>query len=394
MNLIFFDGNSHNSLLPLTYTRPVAALRVGILTIEEKWKKFLVCENTSYLTPDYLSEKYKLKKDSVNLLINGAACPNINSVQLVKELELNQAVYFKDNLIAIALDAESLDSFKLGQVKATKIFQLNELNFISCVPDIFLLNDAELRSDFNLITKGRKSRILSNTNTIIGDVSQIFMEEGAVCEASILNCKTGPIYIGKNSEIMEGTVIRGPLALCEHAQIKLATKIYGATTVGPHCRVGGEINNSVLLAYSNKGHDGFLGNSVIGEWCNLGADTNNSNLKNNYGDVKIWDYEHGHMKNTGLQFCGLIMGDHSKSGINTMFNTGTTVGVCANIFGGGFPPSYVPSFSWGGSDGFEEYKLDKAFEVATKVMERRQCRLCTEDQNILQNVKLLNGYIK
>lgn len=392
MNLIFFDGKSHNSLLPLTYTRPVAALRVGILTIEEKWKKFLVCENTSYLTPDYLSEKYKLKKDSVNLLINGAACPNVNSVQLVKELELNQAVYFKDNLIAIALDAESLDSFKLSQVKATKIFQLNELNFISCVPDIFLLNDAELRSDFNLITKGRKSRILSNTNTIIGDVSQIFMEEGAVCEASILNCKTGPIYIGKNSEIMEGTVIRGPLALCEFAQIKLATKIYGATTVGPHCRVGGEINNSVLLAYSNKGHDGFLGNSVIGEWCNLGADTNNSNLKNNYGDVKIWDYEHGHMKSTGLQFCGLIMGDHSKSGINTMFNTGTTVGVCANIFGGGFPPSYVPSFSWGGSDGFEEYKLDKAFEVAERVMERRSQSLSLRDKSMLIEVKKLDGY--
>jgi UDP-N-acetylglucosamine diphosphorylase/glucosamine-1-phosphate N-acetyltransferase len=393
MNLVFFDGNRHKSLLPLTFTRPVAALRVGILTIEEKWKKYLVCENTSYLTQDYLSEKFKLKTDSINILINAAVCPNMEAVQLIKNLKLNEAIYCKEELIAICVDSNGLDTFNHGEVKVLKVYQLNEINILNSVPDIFLLNDIELRSDFNLVTKGRTSSPLSKTNTIIGDITQIFIEDDAICEASILNCKTGPIYIGKKAEIMEGTVIRGPLAACEYAQIKLSTKIYGATTIGPHCRVGGEINNSVLLAYSNKGHDGFLGNSIIGEWCNLGADTNNSNLKNNYGEVKIWDYEYRHLKNSGLQFCGLIMGDHSKSGINTMFNTGTTVGVCANIFGGGFPPTYIPSFSWGGAEGLEEFRLNKAFEVAERVMARRNCNFSIEDKKILEQVKALDGCI-
>lgn len=391
MNLVFFDGSGHQALLPLTFTRPVALIRIGVLTIEEKWKNHLVCESVSYLTPEYLSKKYTLKPESVNYLINASACPDRKLALLVKELELNQAVYYQNELIALCVDYSGLEAFKNGQVSALKVFNIDEVNLLKSVPDIFKLNDLELRKDFNLITSGRKSLPVSDTNTVIGDQSQIFIEEGAVCEASILNCKSGPIYIGKDAEIMEGSVVRGPLALCEHAQIKLATKIYGATTIGPHCRVGGEVNNSVMLAYSNKGHDGFLGNSVIGEWCNLGADTNNSNLKNNYGEVKIWDYEHGHMKGTGLQFCGLIMGDHSKSGINTMFNTGTTVGVCANIFGGGFPPSYIPSFSWGGADGFEEFKSDKAFEVAERVMARRNENLTHFDKEILLKVKELDG---
>jgi UDP-N-acetylglucosamine diphosphorylase/glucosamine-1-phosphate N-acetyltransferase len=252
--------------------------------------------------------------------------------------------------------------------------------------DIFSKNGDAIKADFDLITRGRTSQPLSTSNTVIGDAKQIFLEEGAIVEASILNTNAGPIYIAKDSEIMEGSVVRGPFSLGEHAALKLSTKIYGPTTVGPHSKVGGEVNNSVIFAYSNKGHDGFLGNSVIGEWCNLGADTNNSNLKNNYGNVKLYNYAQDKMIDTGLQFCGLIMGDHSKCGINTMFNTGTVVGVGANIFGGGFPPTHIPSFSWGGADGMEEYKFDKMIETANRVYARRNLTVDAVEKDILEKV--------
>ncbi|MCC7050382.1 MAG: GlmU family protein [Bacteroidia bacterium] len=390
MNIIFFDTEGHTNLLPLTYTRPVAKLRIGILTIEEKWLTHLVAENFSYLTQGYLQKKYPIITEEVNWLINATFCPNTQLVQQIKELEIGQAIMYKDKLAACCLRNNEL-SENLSELTFTKIFSTSPGTILNRTPDLFLFNDVELKNDFEILTKNKVSQSLSKTNTIIGNPDLIFLEEGAQCEAAILNTKSGPIYLGKNSEVMEGSAIRGAFALCENAQLKLNTKIYGATTVGPHCKVGGEINNSVILGYSNKAHDGFLGNSVLGEWCNLGADTNNSNLKNNYAEVKLWHYEHHHLQGTGLQFCGLIMGDHSKSGINTMFNTGTTVGVCSNIFGGNFPPAYIPSFAWGGSEKLEPFRIEKAFEIAQRVMERRNITLTETDKAILQKVLELNG---
>ena len=236
-----------------------------------------------------------------------------------------------------------------------------------------------------MITKNRKSQpIPAGVNTV--NQENIFLEEGAKLTFCTLNASTGPIYIGKDAEIMEGCIVRGALAMCDNSVLKLGAKIYGATTIGPHSKVGGEVNNSVLMGYSNKGHDGFLGNSVLGEWCNLGADTNNSNLKNNYAEVRLWDYNTGRFAKTGLQFCGLMMGDHSKCGINTMFNTGTVVGVSANIFGSGFPRNFIPSFSWGGASGFTVYKTNKVFEVANEVMKRRKISFDDIEKRILENV--------
>jgi len=238
--------------------------------------------------------------------------------------------------------------------------------------DIFRKNDIELRKDFRLLTKGRTSAVLSSTNTIIGDY--FFAEEGAQAECCTFSTINGPIYLAANTEVWEGTNIRGPFALCEHSQIKMGTKIYGATTIGPYCRIGGEVNNAVVWGYSSKGHEGYLGNAVIGEWCNIGADSNNSNLKNNYSEVKLWDYSTQNYRGTGLQFCGLIMADHAKCGINTMFNTGTVVGVSANVFDAGYPSKYIPDFSWGGANGMEEYAYDKMMETAGRVVARREHR--------------------
>ena len=254
--------------------------------------------------------------------------------------------------------------------------------------DIFRLNGEVLQSDFVRLTDGKTSAKLNDTNVLIGD--EIFLEEGVAVNGAILNADKGPIYLGKDAEIMEGVTIRGPFSLGDHAVVKMGAKIYGPTTIGPYCKVGGEISNSILQAYSNKGHDGFLGNSVIGEWCNLGADTNSSNLKNNYGEVRVWDYEEAKSISTGLQFCGLIMGDHSKSGINTMFNTGTVVGVCANIFGAQFPPKFIPSFLWGGSGQWDLFKMEKAIEVAEKMMSRRQVTFSSEDEKIFQEILRLS----
>ena len=257
---------------------------------------------------------------------------------------------------------------------------------IDHVWDIFSKNGDAIKQDFDLITKNKTSLHLSKSNTVIGDPKLIFLEEGAIVEASILNTTAGPIYIGKDAEVMEGSMVRGPFALGEHSALKLGTKIYGPTTVGPHSKIGGEVNNSVIFGYSNKGHDGFLGNSVIGEWCNLGADTNNSNLKNNYSSVKLYNYSKKAMLDSGLQFCGLIMGDHSKCGINTMFNTGTVVGVGANIFGGGFPPTHIPSYSWGGADGMMEYQFEKMIETADRVFQRRNLFISELDISILRTI--------
>jgi UDP-N-acetylglucosamine diphosphorylase/glucosamine-1-phosphate N-acetyltransferase len=273
-------------------------------------------------------------------------------------------------------EIEELAGYEVGDVKLLKINNLW---------DIYKINEEALKLDFQLLTKGKTSQPISATNQVLGK-ENIFIEEGATVECATLNAQTGPIYIGKNAQIMEGAMVRGPLAMCENAVLKMGAKIYGATTLGPYCKVGGEVNNSVFFGYSNKGHDGFLGNSVIGEWCNLGADSNNSNLKNNYTEVKLWNYKTEKFEKTGQQFCGLIMGDHSKCGINTMFNTGTVVGVSANIFGSGFPRNFVPSFAWGGASGYSTFKTDKAFETAEAMMARRGKEFETIDRVIMLKV--------
>ncbi len=381
MNYILFDGPARTALLPFTYTRPVADIRIGILTIREKWEKYLGSTTTT-LTEEYLSDKYPMVELEENVMVNASYLPNENLVAIVSNLKSNQAVFKGDAVIAFFTN-DSQEEVDFDQYEIIEFD--GDCLTVEHTWDIFAKNDAAIREDFALLTEDRISQPISKTVNVISP-ENIFIEEGAKMEFVTLNASSGPIYIGKNAEIMEGSVIRGPFALCEEAQVKLATKVYGATTVGPHCRIGGEINNSVLFGYSNKGHDGFLGNSVLGEWCNIGADSNNSNLKNNYEEVKLWSFETESFAKTGLQFCGLMMGDHSKCGINTMFNTGTVVGVSANIFGSGFPRNFVPSFSWGGASGFVTYQTNKAFEVAKIVMDRRHVEFSDQDKAILEHV--------
>ncbi|HMC02100.1 MAG TPA: GlmU family protein [Flavobacteriaceae bacterium] len=381
MNYILFDGPSREKLLPFTFTRPVAEIRIGILTIREKWEKHLGFTTTT-ITEDYLSDKYPMVEMEENVMINASYLPNAELVEMIKSLEDNQAIFKEEDVIAFftkeAQEDIDFDSFIAIEFDG-------DIIKIENTWDIFSKNGDAILEDYDFLTSNRKSKNIPSSNKLINS-ENIFIEEGAKLEFITLNASSGPIYIGKNTEIMEGSLIRGPFALCEGAIVKMGAKIYGPTTVGPYCKVGGEITNSVLFANSNKSHDGYLGNSVIGEWCNLGADTNNSNLKNNYAEVRLWNYQTEGFSKTGLQFCGLMMGDHSKCGINTMFNTGTVVGVSANIFGSGFPRNFVPSFSWGGHSGFTTYNTKKAFEVAKVVMERRNVEFTESDAKILEHV--------
>jgi len=381
MNYILFDGAVRNALLPFTYTKPVADLRIGILTIREKWEKHLSLTTTT-ITEEYLEEKYPMVELEENVLINASFCPTNELVEKVKNLSTNEAIFKGEEVIAF-YTSDSQEEVNFDTYKQIEFEE--DLIQVKNTWDIFALNAEAIQQDFDLITEGRTSQPIPEGTRYI-DKENIFIEEGAVLTFATLNASLGPIYIGKDAEIMEGAVVRGPFAMCEHAVLKLNAKIYGATTLGPYCKVGGEVNNTVIMANSNKGHDGYLGNAVIGEWCNIGADTNNSNLKNNYAEVKLWDYETGRFAKTGLQFCGLMMGDHSKCGINTMFNTGTVIGVSANIFGSGFPRNFVPSFSWGGASGFIEYKTNKVFEVAEVVLKRRGLIFDEKEQKILEHV--------
>lgn len=380
MNVILFDDPAVRAdLLPLTFTRPVADVRIGILTIREKWEKRAGVK-TSTKTEDYLSAKYPVSYGNENIWINGGVCPDDTLVSEVMRLKKGQSLYANGVPIAVNTGEAKEASFSDKEAVQSKSSPMTVFK-----PwDIFSKNGQAIKDDYAFLTKGRRSQPVSGTNQMLGE--DIFLEEGAVAECAILNARTGPIYLGKGAEVMEGAIVRGPFALCEGASLKLGAKIYGPTTVGPHSKVGGEVNNSVLFAYSNKGHDGFLGNSVLGEWCNIGADSNNSNLKNNYAEVKLWNYSQERFIGTGLQFCGLIMGDHSKCGINTMFNTGTVVGVNANIFGSGFPRNFIPSFSWGGATGFSVYKLQDAFAVAARVFERRGLVFDDTEKAILEKV--------
>jgi len=396
MNYILFDENIvRTNLLPLTFIRPVADIRIGILTIREKWEKRLRA-TTSSLTEGYLSAKYPILKKAENVLINGSICPNDEIVAAIKKLKPNQAVVYKDTIIALHVSEEDLDSIGDAASGGIGEIKMKEAPLKINHPwEIFSKNGAALEDDFQLITKGRKSQKLSDTNKVLG-ADQIFVEKGARVECAILNATTGPIYIGKDAQIMEGAVIRGPFALCDHADIKMGAKIYGPTTIGPYCRVGGEVNCSVFFGYSNKAHDGFLGHSVIAEWCNLGADTNTSNLKNTYDEVRLWSYGKQTFMNTSLQFCGLIMGDHSKCAIDTNFNTGTVVGVNANIFGTGFQRNFIASFTWGGTAGYTNYNIKKALEVAEIVYKRRNRVLTQVDKDLLTSIyklTLKNKYL-
>ncbi|GAA4933531.1 GlmU family protein [Algibacter agarivorans] len=381
MNYILFDGPSRNNLLPFTFTRPVADIRVGILTIREKWESFLDSTTTT-VTEDYLSDKYPMVEMDENVMINASYLPNLELIERIKSLKENQAIFNGEDVIAF-FTKETQDDIDFDTYEAIEFS--DAIIKIENTWDIFSKNGEAIQDDFNFITKDRTSQPIPASNNILAP-ENIFIEEGAKLEFATLNASNGPIYIGENAEIMEGSSVRGPFALCENATVKMGAKIYGPTTIGPYSKVGGEVNNSVLFAYSNKGHDGFLGNSVLGEWCNLGADTNNSNLKNNYAEVRLWDYQTEGFAKTGLQFCGLMMGDHSKCGINTMFNTGTVIGVSANIYGSGFPRNFVPSFSWGGSSGFTTYLTKKVFEVAKVVMSRRGIEFSEQDQAILEHV--------
>ena len=381
MNYILFDGPSRNALLPFTFTRPVADILIGIMTIRQKWEMRLGSTTTT-LTEEYLSVKYPMVELEENVMINASFLPNDELAEMVSDLKPNQAIFKGDEVIAFFTNEEQeevdFDTYEILEFQSDCIT-------INNTWEIFSKNNLAIQEDFKFLTEDRKSQPIPKSVNVIAR-ENIFIEEGAKLEFVTLNASTGPIYIGKDAEIMEGSTIRGPFALCDNSSVKMGSKIYGATTVGPYSRIGGEVKNTVLFAHSNKGHEGYLGDSVIGEWCNMGADTNNSNLKNNYEEVKLWSYETEGFAKTGLQFCGLMMGDHSKCGINTMFNTGTVVGVSANVFGTGFPRNFIPSFSWGGAAGFTTYVTKKAFETARLVMSRRDIDFDETEAAILEHV--------
>ncbi len=385
MNYLLFDDSCRDSLLPLTFTRPVADLRVGILTIKEKWDICLKGE-CHFWTVDHLGEKFPAKIEDDNLFINGSLFPDNRLVKKACSLKLGQCLLQDGLLLAARLDAAAAKAFQPDSWDGLEVVSTSaKLERLVHPHEIFLKNGAQIEFDFRILTRGRRSQKISDTNRV-ANAKNIFIEEGAVVEFATLNANDGFIYIGENAEVMEGCLVRGSLALCQGASLKMGAKIYGPTTVGPYCKVGGELNNVVLHSHSNKAHDGFLGNAVIGQWCNLGADSNNSNLKNNYEEVRMWSYPSGRFEPTGLQFCGLVMGDHSKCGINTMFNTGTVVGVSANIFGPGFPRNFIPSFSWGGASGFTTYALPKALRTAELVLARRGIALDEVERRLLERV--------
>lgn len=376
MYITFVDTHySWKRLLPLTYTRPVADLRVGILKIHEKWAAQLGINASFYRTERYLEGLF-LTPTEKSLCILGAWLPTTRSIEAILSLKENQALMLGDQLLAGYFHPD--EAFEAG---SRSILMIEEAELVRYPWDLFRLNRQEIRRDYALLTRGRKSQPVYDPHTkTYGE--QIFLEEGVRLRSVTLNAENGPIYLDKDTEIQEGSVIRGPFALCHDSVVNMGTKIRGDSTIGPYSKVGGEIANIVIQGYSNKGHDGFLGHSVLGEWCNIGADTNNSNLKNNYGMVKMWDYTSKKFRQTHLTFCGLIMGDHAKCGINTMFNTGTTVGVSSNIFGSGYPQTFIPSFSWGATSGFSTFALHKAMETA-KIMMARRNRIFTEKDSVV-----------
>ena len=372
MIISFFENDNYSDLYPLSWTRPCADIRVGILTIAEKWRHDLNADSIGFETRDYLQNKFP-EVQNPDIRINGNILPNKEIIEVILNSPENSTLTI--NNIIIAIKGSGVNSVELETAVTSRSRPFN----------IFKNTGIEITADFKRITENKTSQSLSKTNTVIGDHS-VFLEEGAKAECVIFNTSDGPIYIGKNAQIMEGSIIRGPFAMGEGSNIKMGSKIYGSTSLGPYCNVGGEVNNISMQGYSNKGHDGFLGNAVLGEWCNIGADTNCSNLKNTYDEVKVWNYSSQRFERSGEQFCGLIMGDHSKCGINTMFNTGTVVGVACNLFGAGFPRQFVPDFSWGGATGFVTHKMPAVEKTANLMMVRRKKEFDELEKSIIHTV--------
>ena len=391
-NLILFDDDRREHLKPFTYTRPIGEFRVGILKIREKWQRGLRKKIAYYHTADYLSTKYPVHYEAFNLLVNGSILPNDELCIRILKMPIHQVLVQGETVVAAKLEKEDARAFFAQELSPRIQSVETDIKFskIDNLWDIFQKNGEEIERDFKLITANRKSQPLSPSNHVIGDRSRIFLEKGVSAECAIFNTTTGSIYLGTDSAVMEGSIIRGNFALCTNACTKLGTRIYGATTIGPQAKIGGEVNNSVIFGYSNKAHEGFLGHTVVGEWCNMGADSSNSDLKNNYGEVRIWNYPQNSFVRTGTQFCGLMLGDHSKCAVNTSFNTGAVVGVFANIFGGA-PAKFVPSFSWGNAASSVTYQLDKVFETAALVMKRRNQKLREEDKEILAHVMAVSS---
>ncbi|NMM50360.1 GlmU family protein [Marinigracilibium pacificum] len=386
MNIVLFDNHStRKSLLPFTFTRPVAEIRIGILTISEKWGKRLNGD-VSFITESYLTKKFPLNHTDDNLYIDGALCPTNELIKKVNALKPESGFKIDDRVV-VWRSSESITDFQTIESKAASCDQMDlDVDVIDFPWEIFQKNRSQIESDFELITSGRKSAEISDPHTIIYGKENVFIEEGVDVKAAVINAESGPIYIGKDVVIGEGAIIRGACAILNNSHVSMGAKFRGDSTIGPYCKVGGEVSNSVFIGYSNKSHDGFLGNAVIGEWCNMGADSNNSNLKNNYDQVKLWSYAKEGFIRTGQQFCGLMMGDHTKCGINTMFNTGTVTGVSANIFGAGFPRNFIPSYSWGGPQGLTTFHINKALQSAEIVMKRRGKELDEVEREILTHI--------
>lgn len=389
-NLILFDDKAWAGLRPLTWLRPVAEIRIGLLTMAERWEMLLTGQ-ASCVAQDYLAEEFPMALARDNFFINASLLPTHELVKQILHLSQGEALTQNDELLAARLDDKAILRISDPEADGEAIPGYDyegEAILLDRPYDLFHYNERMIAFDTELVCGTRHSQALPKTNTVIGK-HPVFLEQGASIEACILNTTEGPIYLGKNSLVMEGSMLRGPISICEEAVVKMGAKIYKGTTIGPHCKVGGEVSNVVFQAYSNKGHDGYLGNAVIGQWCNIGADTNASNLKNNYSDVRVWDYSTDRFESSGTQFCGLIMGDHSKCGINTMFNTGTVIGVAANVFGSGFPRTFIPDFAWGGAAGMTTNKLPKVFETAELVKSRRNLKVSAHEKDALEHVYAL-----
>lgn len=391
-NIILFDLPAvRENLLPLSYTRPIADFLVGITTLRKKWESFLVGE-FSYSTVGYFSEKYPMKAAEENLFIASNIIATEHLARRLDSLEPGE-VLMADTmagqrvLVGFKGGANRLDEV-IHSMPAGIVYE-EKVDAINYVYDIFLLNGRQIEADFDVLTAGREGQSIPRSNTVIGDPDRIYIESGAIVEGVVLNASHGPIYVGRHVEIMEGSCLRGPIALGEHSTVNMGTRIYPGTSLGPWCKVGGELNNVVIFGFTNKAHDGFLGNAVIGEWCNLGAGCVASNLKNDYTEIKLWNYPSHRFLRTGLQFCGLIMADHSKAGINTMFNTATVVGVGVNIHGSGFPRNFIASFSEGGPSGFTDLPMEKFFDIAKRMMARRGRSLSEADNRIFHAIREL-----
>lgn len=383
MRIVLVDTN-WKKFLPLTFTRPVGEIRIGVLKIREKWEYFLNSKS-ELVSEEYLNKKYFQSFEGGAIVINSKVLPNLSLANSILNLKDKEMLSYNNEWVAIKSDNgfndKSWEGLKTIQFKGEMV-QLNNWW------DIYLKNGDQIELDFSLITRNRESKPISATNTIIGDASKIFLEDGVYLEGCTLNTNHGSIYFGKNSEIMEGALIRGGLAVLEESRLKLGVKIYGPTTIGPKSRIGGEVKNCVIQGHSNKSHDGYIGNSVLGEWINLGADTNCSNLKNTFSNAKVWDYETGDYIDSKQQFIGACIGDYSKTGINTMINTASTIGVNVNWFGEGFPPKRIPSFQWG-KDGKGDVEL--CWNVNKNIAKMNSELLTVMDYKILKNVQLIDS---